>query len=192
MLRKVLQEVSIFRSLFLRDLKLAEQTRARGCPVCGGRLHRGHYQRKPRGSPIPVAYCVRMSLCCGREGCRHRVLPPSCLFMGRKVHSRVVILVVMYLHQRGSPRRTLEQIEELCGVAVRTTVRWAAFFRNEFPRSDAWRRVRGRVSAAVSDAELPGALVACFLERHEEAAEGLLACAALLAAGEVDSAVQAR
>ena len=194
MLREVLREISIFRSGYKRDQQAAEQVRRQRCPRCEGALHRAYYRRKPRGSPIeiPPEYCVRMSLCCGREGCRHRVLPPSCLFMGRKVHWRVVILVVMAIRQRQSSPMTVEWIEEHCAVPVRTVVRWTAFFLNEFPGSRAWQRVRGRVSSEVSDAALPGSLVAYFLAQHDEPAQALEACLSLLATGELDQGIHAQ
>ena len=37
---------------------------------------------------------MRLSFCCGREGCRRRVLPPSVLFWGRRVYWAAVVLVV--------------------------------------------------------------------------------------------------
>lgn len=193
MLREALREISIFRSAFKKDQQMAQKVRRRRCPRCGGPLHCGHYQRKPRGSPveIPSEYLVRMSLCCGREGCRHRVLPPSCLFMGRKVHWRVVALVVMAIRQRQSSRTTVEDVEELCGVPVRTVVRWSAFFRDEFPGSPAWQKLRGRVSAVVSSAALPGALVDYFLAQHGEPTQALVACASFLATGELDQEIHA-
>ncbi|MFC1482575.1 hypothetical protein ACFL51_02090, partial [Myxococcota bacterium] len=186
MLREALREISIFRSCYKKDQQAAEKIRRQRCPLCGGPLHSAYYLRKPRGSPveIPAEYRVRMSLCCSRDGCRHRVLPPSCLFMGRKVHWRIVILVVMAIRQRQSPRTTVEGIEELCEVPVRTVVRWSAFFRDEFPDSQAWKRLRGRVSAVVSSAALPGALVESFLARHTEVAQALVDCLAFLAMGE--------
>ena len=194
MLREALRKVSIFRSLHRRDVEMAEKVRKGGCRHCGGPLHLGVYRRKPRGSPveIPAEYSVRMSLCCGRPGCRRRVLPPSCLFMGRKVHWRIVIMVVMALRQRGGRRMTVEKIEEVCGVPVRTVVRWTAFFRDEFPRSRSWQRVRGRVSPAVSDGALPGAVLERFLFQHDgEVGSALVACLSFLATGEREEDMQA-
>lgn len=105
--------------------------------------------------------------------------------MGRKVHWRVVILVVMAVRQRQSPRPTVEELEELYEVPVRTVVRWTAFFRDEFPDSPTWKRLRGRVGAVVSSAALPGALVEYFLAQHTEASSALVACAAFVATGEL-------
>ena len=44
-----------FLSLLLHcDRDLAEEVRERGCPKCGGRLHRADYERKPRGGLAQV------------------------------------------------------------------------------------------------------------------------------------------
>jgi hypothetical protein len=101
MLSELLQKVSLFRLLYQIDLDLANQQRQCGCPYCGGRLDRAGYERKPRGGPpgIPEQYLIRHSLCCSQADCRRRSLPPSCLFMGRRVYWGCVILVVMALRQ---------------------------------------------------------------------------------------------
>ena len=60
-----------FPLLFALDAELSSKTRGRGCPHCGGRLHRAGYLRKPRGAwCIPEEYSRRLGLCCGEEGCR--------------------------------------------------------------------------------------------------------------------------
>jgi hypothetical protein len=59
-----------------------------GAALLRGPLHCAHYMRKPRGGPpdLREAFEVRFSLCCGHEGCRRRVLPPSVRFWDRKVY----------------------------------------------------------------------------------------------------------
>ena len=101
MLAELLQKSSLFSLLHRIDTDLANQCRERGCPFCGGPLHQATYQRKPRGGPVdlPEECLIRQSLCCGRENCRRRCLPASCLFMGRRVYWAGVILVVMALRQ---------------------------------------------------------------------------------------------
>ena len=92
MLTELLQRISLFRLLRTIDSDLAQKTRQQRCPYCGGHLHHSNYARKPRGGPttIPEEYLIRESLCCGREGCRKRTLPPSCLFMGRRVSGLLI------------------------------------------------------------------------------------------------------
>jgi len=85
-----------FAHLTKIDEQLARWVASQGCPKCGGPLHRGDYQRKPRGGLVAVAgeaFRQRYSLCCARVGCRKRALPPSVRFLGRKVYLEAVILV---------------------------------------------------------------------------------------------------
>jgi hypothetical protein len=110
--------------------------------------------------------------------------------MGRKVHWRIVILVVMAIRQRQSPRTTVEGVEELCEVPVRTVVRWSAFFRDELPGSKAWRRLRGQVGSVVSSTALPGALVDYFLAQHTDPRQALVACLSFLVTGEQDQEIR--
>lgn len=87
MLLELLQKACIFRLLDRTDTDLATEHRQKGCPHCGGRLQQANYARKPRGGPsaIPDEHMVRQAFCSSREHCRRRTLPPSCLFMGRRV-----------------------------------------------------------------------------------------------------------
>jgi hypothetical protein len=112
--------------------------------------------------------------------------------MGPKVHWRVVILVVMAIRQRQAPKTSVEEIEELFDVPVRTVVRWTAFFRDTFPESNTWKRLRGRISTVVSSATLPGTLVEYFLAQHTDVTQALVACMSLLAAGELSEEIHER
>ena len=72
-----------FRLLVQFDERIMQRVAAEGCRRCDGPLHRGDYNRKPRGAliaPVGEAFVVRFSLCCGREGCRRRATPPSLRF----------------------------------------------------------------------------------------------------------------
>jgi len=77
-----------FEGLVAIDAEITARVAAAGCRFCGGPLHRGDYDRKPRGGAVAVAaeaFTRRFSLCCGREGCRRRAMPPSVRFLGRRV-----------------------------------------------------------------------------------------------------------
>jgi hypothetical protein len=79
----------LFEQLAEMDERIADAVAAGGCERCGGPLHRSDYQRKPRGGSIATAgeaFTKRASLCCGREGCRKRSLPPSLRFLGGRVY----------------------------------------------------------------------------------------------------------
>ena len=178
MLPELLQKASLFSLLHRIDMDLARKHQQNGCPYCGGPLHQANYPRKPRGGPddIPEDCLLRLSLCCSREGCRRRSLPPSTRFMGRLVYWGCVILVVMTLRQDRADGVSANKLRRLLGVTRKTLNRWTAYFRDVFPRSAQWQRLRGRVSSWVRDNELPGALLRFFLLNRESPEKGLIAC----------------
>ena len=101
--------------------------------------------------------------------------------MGRRVYWGCVILVVMTLRQRRADGFSANKIERLFGVTRKTLIRWAAYFRDEFPFSAQWQRLRGRVSSSVRDSKLPGALVELFLLNSESEEKGIIVCLQFLA-----------
>lgn len=185
MLPELLQKVCLFHLLYLIDSDLAARKREEGCPHCGGPLHKGNYRRKPRGGPgdVPEQYCIRQSLCCGREDCRRRSPPESCMFMGRRVYWRCVVLVVAALRQQKPDSPNACQLVRMFGIPRKTLMRWFAYFREAFAESLEWQRARGRVSSIVANDRLPGALLEYCIENARDALEGLVACCRLLAAG---------
>src|SRR5208283_1072934 len=66
------------------DTDLTEETRLKGCPLCGGKLHRSDCGRKPRGGP---RWDVRFSLCCDREPIPVQQLQKLCGMRTAKVCS---------------------------------------------------------------------------------------------------------
>jgi hypothetical protein len=186
MLPDLLRDVSFFQVLFRIDQDLAETCRQAGCPYCQGPLYYSPYLRKPRGGPkdLPEEYQKRFSLCCGREECRRRVLPPSCLFLGRKVYWQAVILVALTLRQSRTTGVSINRLMRMFSIARTTIVRWIQYFRSAFPVSTLWQRIRGRVHAAIGDQGLPGLLVDSFLDHCADIFTGLVACLQFLAAGQ--------
>lgn len=185
MLSNLLQDVSLFRILHQIDRDLAESCQQARCPHCQGPLHKAPYLRKPRGGPekIPEEYLHRFSLCCGREGCRRRVLPPSCLFLDRRVYWQAVILVVMTLRQSRSNGIGANRLMRMFSIPRKTIVRWTSYFRDEFAASSRWLRLRGRVDSSVSNGDLPGSLAQHFLSHCHSAVDGLVSCLHFLATG---------
>lgn len=178
MLPELLRHVSLFRVLHQIDQDLSQSCQQAGCPYCDGPLHKASYFRKPRGGPenIPEEYQIRLSLCCGRESCRRRVLPPSCLFMGRKVYWRAVILIVATLRQRRPSRASINLLVRKFSISRQTIVRWIKYFRAEFGSTPGWQNLRGLVTARISNHDLPGSLIDYFLHHHTCAASGLIGC----------------
>lgn len=185
MLPEILQKVSLFPLLHRIDMDLAGQKRQEGCPYCGGPLHQANYQRQAWGAPggIPDECLMRQSLCCGREGCRRRTLPPSCIYLGRWFYWAGIILVVMALRQGMPEGWSARQLRQQFGISRKTLIRWMVYFRDVFPSSVRWQTLRGLVSSAVRDSELPGGLLEYFLQQSESAERGLTECLRFLASG---------
>lgn len=161
------------------DVDLAATRQARGCQVCrNGRLHVANYERKPRCGPgaPPEGFELRLSFCCGSEGCRRRSTPPSVRFLGRRVYLGAVVVLVSALRNGSTPKRAAE-LQRLFGVSPRTLERWRRWWRETFPPSRFWTSLRGRLSPPVEVETLPASL----LERlGEEAAAAMVALLRLL------------
>ena len=185
MLSELLQKVSLFRILHQIDSDFSKQQQQQGCPYCKGPLHQANYTRKPRGGPqnIPDDYLVRHSLCCGRENCRRRILPPSCRFMGQRVYWSCVILVVMTLRQNRHDGWNVRKLVNQLEISRKTLKRWITYFRNEFPAGSLWQSLRGRINSSIGNSELPGGLVHYFLENFETPEQGLIGCLKFLSSG---------
>ncbi|MBI5446466.1 MAG: hypothetical protein HY900_35285 [Deltaproteobacteria bacterium] len=154
-------------------------------PYCGGPLHRSDYPRKPRGGPVglPESYSIRLSLCCGREGCRRRTKPRSVLFWGRRVYWSAVMLVVTALRQGRSEGCTVEHLRSQFGVTRPTLSRWRGYFREAFPQTRAWRWLTGRLVPPVEAATLPAGVVVRFVRARGDPEEALVACLRALRLG---------
>lgn len=151
-----------FASLEEIDRRIAEAVAAAGCRHCGGPLHQGNYERKPRGGSIAEAgeaFTLRYSLCCGRQGCRKRALPPSLRFLGRRVYLESVVLLASAL-----ALETLRMASKVTSVPARTLRRWHAWWTEALPTSAVWTELRARfVPPPPAESELPRSL----LERAE-------------------------
>lgn len=150
----------LFEKLAEVDERIAREVAAGGCVHCRGPLHQGNYHRKPRGGLIGQAgeaYTLRHSLCCGREGCRKRALPPTVRFLSRRVYLEAVVLVATVQAMLVKAMRTTQAAT---GVPVRTLRRWRTWWAEEFPKLDAWTVMRARfVPPPPHEAELPKSLL---------------------------------
>jgi hypothetical protein len=142
------------------DRQIAGAVAAAGCQHCGGPLHQGNYERKPRGGFVAgagEAFTLRHSLCCGREGCRRRALPPSLRFLGRRVYLESVVLLASSL---ALALETLRMAREVTGVPARTLHRWHSWWTEAFPSSAVWAELRARfVPPPPAESELPRSLL---------------------------------
>jgi hypothetical protein len=185
MLPEIIQKPNIFHVLYLIDKDLAKSTQSNRCPYCSGPLHQAHYYRKARGGPqnIPDDYLIRFSFCCGREQCRKRSISPSCRFLGRKVYWSCSILIILALRQNRPNSMSINKLISMFGVSRKTIKRWIRYFREEFPNTPMWQRLRGRVSSLIKNSELPGKLLSYFLSCSGSQEEGVIKCCQFLTNG---------
>ena len=158
---------TFFSFLLEIDRESATEARLLGCLACGGPLHQGHYQRKPRGygcgarSPMDT---IRFSFCCG--DCRKRSKPVSVRFLGRRVYWSVMVVLATALCAGLNLRRGQQLCEQL-GVPVRTILRWRQWWLSDFTTSPVWLALRGRFLPPVAAADLPGELLRRAVAKDE-------------------------
>jgi hypothetical protein len=151
MVHQLTLDREFFSLLEQEDGRIAEQVAAAGCPECGGPLHRSDYERKPRGAlfaPEGESSIERISLCCGREGCRKRATPPSLRFLGRRVYLGAVVVVASAVAQAVETVKTVRTAAaqaEATGVPPRTTRRWLGWWQGAFVSTDVFVALRARL-----------------------------------------------
>lgn len=138
------------------------RVQGRGCRHCGGPLDRRDHRRKPRCGPFSTLGAEgqrRCNLCC--RHCRHGSMPPSVLFLGRRVFPAVVVVLASVLAGGLTPRR-LARVRELLGVPAWTVRRWRRWWQTDFVASAHWTAQRGSFLPPVDPAQLPRQLLGRF------------------------------
>jgi hypothetical protein len=120
--------------------------------------------------PAGEAFVRRFSLCCGREGCRRRTLPPSLRFLGQRVYLGAVVILASVLAQALA---TAAEIRRTTGIPARTARRWLAWWRGPFISTEVFLAVRARL-IGVETAELPASIVGRLEGSWKERARTLL------------------
>jgi len=163
MYAELLADAELPALLLKFDQDLAEEWRARGCPICTGVLHSARYPRKPRGGPpvLPPDYERRFSFCCAVEGCRKRATPASLRYLSRKVYLATAVVLISAMRCGTSPAR-LKYLEEQLGVSRRTIYRWRGWWREVFPETPFWRSAGAQLLPPLDRASLPVALLERF------------------------------
>src|SRR3990167_3775348 len=156
--------------LFAIDQELAESTKSKGCPHCGGQLDKAVYSRSPSGLPPSLReyYESRLSFCCAN--CRKRITPPSVRFFGRRWFPAPLFLFICLL-QCGINERRLAQIKRHFGIRVSesTWKRWRRWWRESFCATPFWQAQNGLVAVTLKkNIVLPRALWHCFKGTLEE------------------------
>ena len=151
--------IEFFEGLVAIDEAILEKAAAERCPFCGGPLHRGDYPRKPRGGLLgraAEAFDRRFSLCCGREGCRHRATPPSVRFLGRRVYVGAIVILASVVALAAQSARAAERAT---GIAARTSRRWLRWWRGPFTTSAPFVELTGRLVPSPSRSALPTSIL---------------------------------
>ena len=147
-----------FEQLVFVDAQIAAAVAAGGCQACGGPLHRGDYNRKPRGALFAAAgeaFVVRFSLCCGRDGCRQRATPPSVRFLGRRVYMGATMIAASVV---ALALRRARAARAATGVPARTLGRWLAWWRGPFTSTAVFVAIAARL-VAVDTGDLPRSIL---------------------------------
>jgi hypothetical protein len=159
----MLYDASFFAKLVGIDQELAEKARRGRCPTCNGPLHQANYFRQPRGGPkeCDETLYVRFSFCCGREGCRKRMTPPSVRFLGRKVFFGSIVVLLSSLFRICSPD-TLRKLRALHNISRRTFGRWREWWQGRFADSQFWKEAKGLLNSLPVPTDLPHHLLDRF------------------------------
>ena len=171
MYHPLLTDATFYNSLFALDQIIAEQIKGSRCPFCQSPLHHAHFLRKPKGIPkgVHCDYSTRFSFCCGKEGCRKRLTPPSMRFLSRKVYSSVIIFLIFLLKSKTDESK-VEELNGLLGtsLSVETVRRWRQFWINEVPHTQTWKRAA--LNQTLSQ-NLPGSLLVQFQKNFRQQLE---------------------
>ena len=135
----ILNNSNYYYELYEADYQISEEIKAKGCPHCTGPLHQANYPRSPRGAPegIDQKYHIRFSLCCGVEGYRKRLTPPSLRIMGAKVYSSMIIVLIFLC--KGNHNQKISAINahylSEWTLSEETVRRWQHYWQHQFPAS---------------------------------------------------------
>jgi len=156
----LLDDPKLYVFLLRIDEEQAAEMRANGC-ICGGRLHRANYQRKPRGGrrDLDAAFRLRLSFCCAT--CRRRHTPMSVRFLGRRVYLGAVVVLASAM-RFGLTVRRVAQLTDWFGVPRQTLDRWRHWWQQDFVDSHFWQQVRARFMPPLQLSTLPASLLSRF------------------------------
>jgi len=145
-----------FEGLMAVDRAIVARAAEEPCRDCGGPLYRGDYPRKPRAGLLAAATAAwerRFSLCCGRDGCRHRATPPSVRFLGRRVYVGAVVILASAV---ALAMTSAAAVVRATGV---TTRRWLRWWRGPFVASAPFVDLSARLVPAPDRRAFPASLL---------------------------------
>lgn len=153
---KLLQDADLIKLLERLDEELAAEAQAGGCRYCKNKLHCADYERKPRGAGC---WDSRHSYCCAQ--CRRRTTPVSVRFLGRRVYTGIVVVLMAAMTQ-GMTRVRVELLRRELRIDVRTLKRWREWWLGEFVKSPFWKGGRAMFTPVLKEGEMPLSLVNVF------------------------------
>lgn len=159
----VLDDPRLYPFLCEVDADLAAKVQPAGCPQCGAVLHSARYRRRVRGITMraEASHDYRASFCCSRDGCRHRVTPPSVRFLGRKHFLSSVVLLVSAARYGARPS-VAQALRHTYGVSHSTLARWQRWWRETVPTTAFWVVAKTRLSPPIDPSHVPAELVKRF------------------------------
>ena len=164
-----------FEGLTSIDEAIAQRAALDPCRFCGGPLHRSDYLRKPRGGLVAAGgeeFVRRFSLCCGREGCRRRAMPPSLRFLGRRVYLKTVVIaasaIALSIASAAAVRRAT-------GIAAGTTRRWLRWWRGSFAATSVYVDLSARLVPTPTRAMMPRSILTMLSDDPPQSVSKLLA-----------------
>lgn len=174
MYMSLIGDIHFQKQLLEFDRDLAARARARGCP-CGGALHSGDYQRKPRGlhRDLDPEHCRRFSFACAVDGCRARNTPSSFRFLGPKVYVATLAVLLAAL-QHGPSGVRLQRLAAETGVDRRTLRRWREWWLKSFQKSRFWQEAAAAFMPPADPHLIPLSLLDRFVGSPEERLLSLL------------------
>lgn len=160
-LARILSDSRLMSTLEAIDFDLADRTRKKRCPYCGGPLHVGNYWRNSSGPPqLDPSRSLRFSFCCGNEGCRRRTTPPSVRFLGRRGYLGILVVLVSAMAEKLTGK-WLKKLRKVFEINRRTILRWRRWWHEIFP--PLFDEINdGRIQIPIAAAQFPGALVKHF------------------------------
>lgn len=167
--------IEFFEGLVAIDEAIVERAAREPCRYCNGPLYRGDHPRKPRGGSFAMAtgaFDRRFNLCCGRDGCRRRSMPPSVRFLGRRVYLGAVVIMASAI---ALTTMAVAAAVRTSGVPARTTRRWLRWWRGPFTTSAAFVELSARFVAAPERRRLPVSVLERLAEPWPVAIAKLLA-----------------
>ncbi len=92
-------------------------------------------------------------------------------------------MVVMALIQNRPKDESIKQLQDLFNISHHTIRRWIGYFKDQFPYTDQWKRLRGKVISKIKDSQLPSNLLHYFIDTFQSRQEGMIRCLKFLASG---------